>query len=99
MFWGARCVDISDKKESLRLRRLRRMEFWSGACFGVAAFFWFYNENKYGGSDTAGPLAILQDTILFAIAGAMLQVVAAWMIYYRQKKEASDSASPGNTEK
>lgn len=90
MFWGARCVSISRPGESLRLRRMRRMEFWAGACFGVAAFFWFYNESKMGGP-AIGPLAILKDTILFALAGAVLQLVAAWMIYFRQKKEMNES--------
>lgn len=99
LFWGARCVDVSDKSESLRLRRLRRMEFWSGACFGVAAFFWFYNEHKFGASNTAGPLAILKDTIMFSIAGAMLQVVAVWMIYYRQKKDAAQTGVKDNADK
>lgn len=88
LFWGARCVNVSAPGESLRLRRLRRIEFWAGACFGVAAFFWFYNEHKYGGIATAGPLTILKDTILFALSGAVLQLVAVWMIYFRQKKEA-----------
>lgn len=89
MFWGARCVDVSSSEESVRLRRLRRMEFWAGACFGVAAFFWFYNENKYIDIMYAGPLTILKDTILFALAGAVLQLVSVWMIYYRQKKDAA----------
>lgn len=89
LYWGARCVDISSKDESLRIRRLRRIEFWAGACFGVAAFFWFFNEHKYEAVIQTGPLTILKDTILFALAGAVLQIVAAWMIYFRQKKEAA----------
>ncbi|MCM1320002.1 MAG: hypothetical protein NC217_06430 [Muribaculaceae bacterium] len=88
MYWGARCVDISSKGESIRIRRLRRIEFWAGACFGVAAFFWFFNENKFGQTPGVGPLTILKDTILFALAGAVLQIVAAWMIYFRVKKES-----------
>ncbi|MCM1006191.1 MAG: hypothetical protein NC402_07850 [Prevotella sp.] len=91
LYWGARCVDISSEGESLRIRRLRRIEFWAGACFGVAAFFWFFNEHKYGEDSLAGPLTILKDTILFALAGAVLQIVAAWMIYFRQKKETEGS--------
>lgn len=94
LFWCARCVDLGDLGESLRIRRMRRMEFWAGACFGVAAFFWFYNENRYSGIATTGPLTILKDTIMFALAGAVLQLVSAWMIYFRQKKE---SKGPGGT--
>lgn len=97
-FWGARCVDLGDLGESLRLRRLRRMEFWAGACFGVAAFFWFYNENRFGAITTTGPLTILKDTILFALAGAVLQLVSAWLIYFRQKKEARDPAAIGDAD-
>lgn len=89
LYWGARCVDVSAPGESMRLRRLRRMEFWAGACFGVAAFFWFYNGHKFEGIATVGPLTILRDTILFSLAGAVLQILAAWLIYFRQKKEAS----------
>ena len=88
LFWGARCVNINAPNESLRIRRMRRMEFWSGACFGVATFFWFYNEHKLGTGPAVGSLAILRDSILFSLAGAVLQLIAAWMIYYRQKKEA-----------
>lgn len=96
LFWGARCVNVAGPDESLRIRRLRRMEFWAGACFGVAAFFWFYNESRYGGVATTGPLTILKDTILFALAGAVLQLISAWMIYFRQKKEAKGAARSEN---
>lgn len=89
MFWSARCVDTSGPGESVRLRRLRRLEFWAGACFGVAAFFWFWNESKFGANPYTGPLTILKDTIMFALAGAVLQLVSAWMIYFRQKKESA----------
>lgn len=92
LFWGARCVNINAPDESLRIKRMRRMEFWAGACFGVAAFFWFYNENKLGMGPTIGPLAILRDPILFSLAGAVLQLIAAWMIYYRQKKETGSGS-------
>lgn len=93
MYWGARCVDVSSKGESIRVRRLRRIEFWAGACFGVAAFFWFYNDNKFGDLPGVGSLKILNETILFALAGAVLQIVAAWMLYFRQKKDAAVSSS------
>lgn len=98
LFWGGRCVNTNAPTDSMRIRRLRRMEFWSGACFGVAAFFWFYNEHKLGNTLTVGPLAILRDTILFSLAGAVLQLVASWMIYFRQKKEAEeDKTLKGNS--
>lgn len=92
MSLASRLAVRPDRSESFRLRRLRRMEFWSAACFGVAAFFWFYNEHKFSAfpSGTVGSLAILRDTILFSMAGALLQIVAAWLIYFRQKKERRD---------
>ena len=93
LFWIGRCIPVGAPDESVRLRRLRRMEFWSGACFGVAAFFWFYNLSKYGNIPTTGALMVLRDTILFSLAGAVLQLISAWMIYFRQKKEANAPAS------
>ncbi len=93
LFWGARCMDVSAPDDSMRLRRLRRLEFWSGACFGVAAFFWFYHMYKAG--PYAGALYILRDTILFSLAGAVLQLIASWLIYYRVKKEQGTASAKG----
>ncbi len=85
---AARCVKVTDDKESLRLRRIRRLEFWVAACFLVATFFWFYNENKLSELPSGiGALAILRDTILFSLAGAVIQVIASWLIYFQEKKE------------
>lgn len=83
---GARLVKVDDPDESSRLRRLRRMEAWAGIAFAAATFFWFWNENRLG--PAAGPLAVINDTIMFALAGAIIQIVASWMIVWRQKKEA-----------
>lgn len=85
MFWAGRCVTMNLPGESLRMRRLRRMEFWAGACFAVAAFFWFWNQQK--APATAGPLFVLRDTILFSLAGAAIQLISAWMIYFTARKE------------
>lgn len=87
LFLIARAMNVGAiPGESVAIRRLRRMEFWSGVCFGVGAFFWFYNESRMG--PYAGSLMVLRDTILFSLAGAVLQLIAAWMIYFRSKKEA-----------
>ncbi len=91
IFTFARLVNVSDPKESLRLRRLRRLEFWAGMAFCIGAFFWFYNENKFGNTLFVGPLAIVRDTVLFSLAGAFIQVIASWMIAYRQKKESREN--------
>lgn len=90
IFTAARSVNISPDGESLKLRRLRRMEFWAGVCFLVAAFFWFYNGTKSVSSDNlAVTVSLLRDTVVFTIAGAVIQVLASWLIYYREKKELS----------
>lgn len=88
MFVGSKCVRVNPAGSSLRMRSLRRMEFWAGVCFLIGAGFWFYNSHKLGASPYAGPLAIVRDTILFSLSGAVIQLVAAWMIYFREKKEA-----------
>ena len=79
-----------DSAESLRLRRLRRMQAWAGIAFVIAAFFWFYNEERFG--NAAGTLQITRQTILFALVGAVLQIVSSWMIFSREKKEKKNSA-------
>lgn len=81
----ARITDISDPQESMRLRRLRRMEFWAGVSFGLATAFWFIGEHRFG--PYGGALAILQNTILFTLVGALIQIIASWLIYSQTKKE------------
>lgn len=80
----ARIVGSVDRSGSLRIRRLRRMEAWAGIAFCVAAFFWFYNESlmQYGMNMPA-----MRDTVVFTLVGALIQIIASWMIAYRQKKE------------
>lgn len=87
----ARVAGSMDRSESLRLRRLRRLEFWAGVCFCVGAFFWFYNSDRLAEVVGAGPLAILRDTVLFTLAGAAIQVIASWAVVAREKKEAKRS--------
>lgn len=82
----ARVVDINDPKDSPRLRRLRRMEFWAGVSFGLATAFWFIGQHRFG--PYAGALAILQNTIMFTLVGALIQIVASWLIYSQVKKDA-----------
>ena len=81
----ARVVDITDPKDSLRLKRLRRMEFWAGIAFGLATAFWFIGQHRFG--EYAGVYTILQNTIMFTLVGALIQIIASWMIYSRTKKE------------
>lgn len=82
----ARVVNVNAPSDSLRLRRLRRLEFWAGMCFIVGAAFWFYKLQYYSGF-FAGPIAVMRQTVAFTMAGAVIQIVASWMIAYRMKKE------------
>lgn len=89
VYTGARVVDVNAAGDSLRLRRLRRLEFWAGVCFIVGAAFWFYKLQYYSGF-YAGPLAVMRQTVAFTMAGAVIQIVASWMISYRMKKESKN---------
>ncbi len=82
----ARVINVNAPGDSLRLRRLRRLEFWAGMCFIVGAAFWFYKLKYYTGI-MVGPLAVMQQTVAFTMAGAVIQIVAGWMISSRMKKE------------
>lgn len=88
----ARMVDVSDPRESTRLRRLRRMEFWAGIAFCIASGFWFYNAGRLG--PYAGMLGVLRNTVTFTVVGAVLQIIASWMISSRMRKE--NIVSDGN---
>lgn len=87
----ARVVNVNDPGDSMRLRRLRRMEMWAGICFCVGAGFWFYNSARFAG--ILFSLPVMNNTIVFTLAGAMIQVVASWMIAARMKKERSGEAN------
>lgn len=85
----ARVVNVNDPADSMRLRRLRRLEFWAGMCFIVGAAFWFYRM-QYFAFMSAGTLAVMQQTVAFTMAGAAIQIIASWMIASRMKKEKSE---------
>lgn len=85
VFTVARLVGAADTSGSLRMRRLRRLEFWAGMAFCVASGMWFFNWHRMG--SFAGSLAIIRPTVVFALAGAAIQVIAAWLIHSCQIKE------------
>ena len=87
LYTCARVVNVNAPSDSLRLRRLRRLEFWAGMCFIVGGAFWFYKEQYYSGI-FAGPLTVMRQTVAFTMAGAVIQIVASWMIASRMRKEA-----------
>lgn len=81
----ARMVNVNEPGDSARLRRLRRMEMWAGFCFVIGGAFWFYNAHRFAG--IAFSLPVMRDTIAFTFAGAIIQVIASWMISARMAKE------------
>lgn len=95
----ARVVGSIDKGLSLRLRRLRRMEAWAGMALAVGAFFWFYNAGHHG--ESYWTLQLLNNTILFTLVGAVIQIIASWLIYSVQRKEqrAAESDSSDSKDK
>lgn len=82
----ARVVNSTDPSGSMRMRRLRRLEFWAGVAFIVGGAFWFYQEGHLG--EYAGVLAVMRDTIMFTLAGALIQIIASWLIVSQAKKES-----------
>lgn len=98
IFTIARVVGSTDPFDSMRMRRLRRLEFWAGVAFCVGAFFWFYNEGRFSDllKDGFGAMVYLRETVVFSLVGALIQVIASWMIGYRQKKEVKKTEE--NTE-
>ena len=92
IYTAARCVNVSAPGDSTRLRRWRRMQAWGGIAFIIAGAFWFYYEQRLGAIG-GGALAILKNTILFTLVGAMLQIVSVWMIYAREKKESRNNGA------
>ena len=93
IFTIARIVGSTDPDESMRLRRLRRLEFWAGVSFCIGVFFWFYNENRYADllSMASGTMTVLRETIYFTLVGALIQVIAVIFIGRRLKKEGAQN--------
>ncbi len=85
IYTGARVAGVRSFRGSPRMRRLRRMEFWGGVAFILAAAFWFYQEDR--ALPYTGALAILNETIVFSLVGAAIQVIASWMIYFVGRRE------------
>lgn len=83
-YLGARLAVSFWRDESFRVRRLRRMESWAGICFAVGAFFWFWNTRSFSGMPT---FHMLQETIVFTLAGAIIQLIASWMLSSALRKE------------
>lgn len=85
IFTVARLFNVNDPGDGVRVKRIRRMEGWAGICFCVGAGFWIYNAQRFGGIGFS--LAVMRDTIVFTLAGALLQIISSWMLYYALKKQ------------
>lgn len=88
LFTVARGINVNSPSDSLRLRRMRRMEMWGGFCFVVGAAFWWYNAARFAG--IAFSLPVMNNTIVFTLAGAVIQIVASMLISARAKKEQAE---------
>lgn len=91
----ARIAGGSDPDASLRMRRLHRMEIWAGIAFCVATFFWFYNTARMPGLT----LGMMRDTVVFTLAGAVIQIVAAWMMTSQRRKETEMKSGQNDKKK
>lgn len=93
IFTVARIIGSTDPEDSMRVRRLRRLEFWAGVALCIGTFFWFYNENRFAEvlSLGYGTNACLRETIYFTLVGAIIQVLCSLSITRRQKKEAAST--------
>ena len=68
------------------------MEFWAGISFGIATFFWFYSQYHVQEAlgVNAGILAVMRNTITFTLIGAIIQIIASWLIYSQTKKDLAN---------
>ncbi|MDE7402375.1 MAG: hypothetical protein K2M87_03055 [Muribaculaceae bacterium] len=85
IYTAARFTGAWPKGEPFRIRRLRRMECWAGIAFCVASFFWFWNTRAFDGVTLT--FRMLNETIIFTLAGALIQIIASWMLAYAQRKQ------------
>lgn len=90
IYTAARIAGAWPKGESFKVRRLRRMECWAGFAFCTAAFFWFWNTRAFSGVMLT--FGMLNETILFTLVGALIQIVSSWMLSSALKKEALHSS-------
>ncbi len=93
IFIIARMVRVDDPADTLRIRRLTRLEFWAGVAFLIAVGLWFYKAIKYQGIVGGAAFVIMKDTVLFTLVGAGIQLVASWMIYFARKKNKAQMES------
>lgn len=99
IFTAARVAGACRRDGNFRVRRMRRMEAWAGIAFCIGSFFWFWNTSRTG-SDVL-TFRMLNETILFTLAGSLIQIVSSWLLSSAMRKEAAsaDQGSRGEKEK
>lgn len=90
IYTAARVVGAIGKDGSFRVRRLRRLEVWAGIAFCIASFFWFWNTARFDG--VALSFRMLNETILFSLTGALIQIVASWMLSSAMRKDKNKAS-------
>lgn len=83
VYLAARVAGCFDKSLSRRIRNMSRMQVWAGVCFAAAAGMWFYNTGRY----PVMSLRVMQDTVAFTLAGAVIQIIFTWALARQTKKE------------
>lgn len=93
VYAAARIAGSLAKGESFRVRRIRRLEVWAGISFCIAAFFWFWNTRQ-ADPDLIPYMSfkMFQETIVFTLVGAMIQIIASWMLSSALRKEQNNNS-------
>lgn len=73
---AGRFMTSRGRNGSLRLKRLYRLEVWTGVMFCVGGFFMFYPE------------ASSRDWLAFTLAGGVVQIYTSIMIPRRESQES-----------
>lgn len=95
IYTASRIAGVFGPAGSMRLRRLRRMEVWAGIAFCAATFFWFYNVAHVGYLT----MKVMRDTVVFTLAGALIQIIASWLTASERQKLAAASHDAGKDDK
>lgn len=85
LYTVARIVPVNLTSDPLTVRRLRRMEVWGGVAFLIGAGFWFYNASRFG--EYFFSMGLMQNTVAFTMAGAVIQMVASWLVNRKSAKK------------
>lgn len=86
IFTISRMVKVDDPADTMRIRRLSRLQFWAGVAFLIGGGLWFYQSYHRPAFGIESLQLIPRDAVLFTLVGAAIQLIASWMIYFARKK-------------